>query len=234
MRNPLQAIALSMIFALGISLATLIPLIGVMLAILVMPVLMAGYMRVCRSLEYSEPVYPRFMIAGFQSRAAQLVSLGGMLLLGVILVSIITAMLGGSAWNAILENFRIHQDPAALLEAMLAPESGLRMTLLLGFALFFVLMLALQFAPMLVFFNRLAPRDALQISLRASVRNILPFSVYSMIIQLIAFFLSAIPLGLGFIILLPLGLTSMYVAYRDIFTESTIEEAEDEKIDTVV
>ncbi len=225
MRNPLQAIPLSMLFALGISMAMLIPLGGVFLAILLMPVLMAGYMRVCRSLEFSEPVLPRYIIAGFEKRAAPLVSLGGMLLLGMIMISMFTASMGGTVLNTILQDFQTHQDLAVLFEALLSPASGLRMTLFTGFVLFFVLMLAMQFAPMLVFFNQMAPLDAMKVSLQASVRNIVPFSVYSMIIQLIAFFLSVIPFGLGWIILLPLGLTSMYVAYRDIFTEIKTTES---------
>jgi uncharacterized membrane protein len=140
----------------------------------------------------------------------------------------ITASLGGEALNSILSNFQKEQDPTALIEALLAPESGLKLTLLIGFALFFLLMLALQFAPMLVFFDGVAPSVALKMSLLASIKNILPFSVYSLIMQVIAFVVSAIPMGLGWVILVPIGLTSMYVAYRDIFSE--VKEAEVVKV----
>ncbi|HUX90171.1 MAG TPA: BPSS1780 family membrane protein [Gallionellaceae bacterium] len=227
MRSPLQAFSLAMFFMLGVFLAMNIPHAGVLLAVLLMPILMAGYMRVCRSLEYNEKVEPRQIIAGFESRTAQLVTLGGMLLLGMIVVSMFTAAMGGSALSSILETFQTQQDPSALIDALLAPESGLRLTLLAGFALLFLLMLAMQFAPMLVFFNGMSPRHAMQVSLMASVRNILPFSVYSLIMQLIAFAVSVVPMGLGWIILVPIGLTSMYVAYRDIFSE--VKAASDEK-----
>ncbi len=230
MRNPLQALPLSMVFALGISLAMLIPLGGAFLALLLMPVMVVGYMRVCRSLEYNEKVQPRFVIAGFESRTSQLIFLGGMLLLGMIIISIFIAAMGGPTLNAILQNFQTQQDPTALIDALLSPESGLKLTLLTGFALFFVLMLAMQFAPMLVYFNQMAPRDALLLSLRASIRNIVPISVYILIIQLITFGLSVIPFGLGWIILLPLGLTSMYVAYRDIFAEAKTTDLAKEQL----
>ena len=223
MRGPLQAISLAMVFVLGIFLAMIIPAIGIFLAILIMPVLMAGYMRVCRALEYSEKVVQRFMIAGFENRTTQLASLGGMLLIGMILISMATAAMGGAALTTILESFRANPDTTVLINALLAPESGLRLMLLMSFTLFFVLMMAMQFAPMLVFFNQMSPRDALLVSLKASVRNIVPFSVYSLIIQLIAFVASAIPFDLGLFILLPIMLTSMYVAYRDIFSEVKIE-----------
>ena len=222
MRNPLQAFSLAMMFALGLFLAMLIPLLGVLLAILAMPLLMAGYMRVCRALEYNEAVQPRYVFAGFESRTAQLVAVGGLLLLGMIIISFVITVLGGPELSAILSSYQTQQDPTALIDSLLAPASGLRLVMLTGFALFFLLMLALQFAPMLVFFNGMTPRQAMKVSLLASIRNIVPFSVYSLIMQLIAFVLSVIPLGLGLIILLPIGLTSMYVAYRDIFTESEL------------
>lgn len=228
MRSPLQAFSLAMVVALGLFLVMLIPLGGALLSILIMPVLLAGYMRVCRSLEYNEKVVPRSVFAGFQNRTAQLVSLGGMLLLGILAVSMVTATLGGPALNAILAAYQAHPDSTALVEALFAPGSGVQLSLMAGLALLFVLMLAMQFAPMLVFFDQMTPWQALKASLLASIRNIVPFTVYSLIMQLFAFALSSIPLGLGWIILLPIGLTSMYVAYRDIFaeaktTESTIE-----------
>lgn len=219
MRAPLQAIPLAMMFALGIFLAMLIPIAGVLLAILVMPVLMAGYMRVCRSLEYSEKVEPQHIFAGFKNRTAPLISVGSMLLMGMIVISMVTAAMGGSELSAILENYQAEQDTTALVEALMAPDSAVQYSLLTGLALFFLLMLAMQFAPMLVFFDDMSPRQALQASIYGSIRNIVPFSIYSLLMQLIAFALSFVPMGLGWIVLLPLGLTSMYVAYRDIFSE---------------
>lgn len=226
MRNPLQAFSLAMMFVLGLFVAMLVPLVGVLLTILLMPVLLAGYMRVCRALEFNEAVQPRYIFSGFENRAAQLVAVGGMLLLGMMIISIVITALGGPELKAILSSYQTQQDPTAFIDSLLAPASGLRLVLLSAFALFFLLMLALQFAPMLVFFNQMTPLQALKVSLLASIRNILPFAVYSLIMQLIAFVLSVIPLGLGLIILLPLGLTSMYVAYRDIFSETQIPETD--------
>lgn len=227
-RSPLQAFSLAMVVALGLFLVMLIPMGGALLSILIMPVLLAGYMRVCRSLEYNEKVVPRSVFAGFQHRTAQLVSLGGMLLLGILAVSMVTATLGGPALNAILAAYQAHPDSAALVEALFAPGSGVQLSLMAGLALLFVLMLAMQFAPMLVFFDQMAPWQALKASLLASARNIVPFTVYSLIMQLFAFALSSIPLGLGWIILLPIGLTSMYVGYRDIFSEAKTTETVNE------
>ncbi len=218
-RSPLHAISLAMVFATGVMAAMLIPFGGIFLAVLAMPALIAGYMQVCRALEYSEKIQPLDIFAGFTTRPSALFSLGSMMLLGMFAISIVSAALGGRELSAILENFQADHDAMILLNAMLAPESGLRFTVLISFALFFVLMLSMQFAPMLVYFDRVAPFDALRVSLRASLRNFLPFTVYSLIMQVITFVLSLVPYDLGLIFLLPLMLTSVYVAYRDIFNE---------------
>ena len=219
MRSPLHAISLSMVFMLAVSLAIRIPVGGVFLAMLLMPVMMAGYMRVCRALEFSEKVVPRYIFAGFEVRTAQLVSVGGMLLVGMLVVSMVTVMLGGDTLSELASTYEKQQDANALLDAMLAPGSGMLPSLLVGLLLLFVLMLALQFAPMLVFFDQKTPLEALKLSMQGSLRNIIPLSVYSMLMQLLAFAVSVIPFNLGIFIFLPLALTSMYVSYRDIFSE---------------
>jgi uncharacterized membrane protein len=49
------------------------------------------------------------------------------------------------------------------------------------------------------------------------LRNLIPYTVYNVILQVIALALGMLPFGIGLIVLLPLGLTSLYVSYRNIF-----------------
>jgi uncharacterized membrane protein len=219
MRSPLQAVSLALTSILMLFAISRLPVVGTFLLISLMPLLLVGYMQVCRSLEYSEKVSPLSLFAGFQQRSRSLVSLGGFLLIGIILISIVTAALGGPALNAILSDYQTHQNPDKLMEALFAPDSGIQLSLMSGFTLLFGLMLSMQFAPMLVFFNHQTPLAALKTSFLASLRNILPYSVYTLIFQLLAFMLSALPWGLGWLILVPIALTSVYVSYRDIFTD---------------
>lgn len=231
MRNPLQSISAVMVFALGIFIPALLPVLGVLFAIILMPVWMAGFMRVCRSLEYSEKIESRFILAGFSSRIKQLFAVGAILFLGIQIIAYVVIALGGDALSTILENFKLHQDSNALMETLLAPGSGVEVSLMVGMFLFFGLMMATQFAPMLVFFNQMSARQAVQASLLGTIRNIVPYMAYSLIMQVIALLVSVMPLKLGWLIMLPLGLTSMYVAYRDIFTEVVVEDGAVKKVD---
>ena len=233
MHNPPQAIGLALAGALTMFLAFAIPLFGPLVALLLMPLLMAGYMRVCRALEENEEVDLKQLLAGLRAHAAPLVSLGGFMMLGLLVSSMVVISVGGEALAALLEKFGAANDPQMLANAMLTAGSGVSLGLLLGLTMMFALMLALQYAPMLVYFSDLTPLAALRASFVGSLRNIVPYTLYSLIMQALALLLGIIPFGLGLIVLLPLGLTSLYVSYRNIFPfPGELESSQPARIDT--
>ncbi len=217
MHNPLVSIALALICALIMFVAYKVPLFGPLLLLLLTPILMAGYMRVCRALEEEEEIELPLLFEGFRKHTAGLAALGGFLLVGLLLSSMVMVFIGGEALRTLLENINSASNPELLFSEMWHSGSGVALSLLIGFALMCVLMLAFQYAPMLVFFNDVPPFAALRASLSGSLRNIIPYTVYNLIMQLIALVLSIVPFDLGLVVLLPLALTSLYVSYRNIF-----------------
>jgi uncharacterized membrane protein len=217
MLNPLMAISLALISALAMFTALRMPAIGPLLAVLLIPILLAGYMRVCRALEEEETVELAHLFEGFRKHTSRLAALGGFLMMGMLVSSMVMVAVGGEALRTLLENVNTANDPQLLVEAMMTAGSGVTFSLVLGFFLVCVLMLAFQYAPMLVFFNDLQPLAALRTSLAGSLRNLIPYIVYNLILQFIALVLAILPYSIGLIIILPLGLTSLYVSYRNIF-----------------
>lgn len=217
MLNPLMSISFALIGALVLFAAIRIPVLGPLLAVMLMPIVMVGYMRVCRALEEEEEVELAHLFEGFRKHTARLMALGGFSMLGMIAASTVMVFLGGDPLAALMDSFRSSSDPQLLANAMLNAGSGVAFSLLVGFSLVCVLMLALQYAPMLVFFNDVTPVAALRSSLTGSFRNIVPYTVYSIIMQVIALVLSLLPFNIGLVVLLPLGFTSLYVSYRNIF-----------------
>jgi hypothetical protein len=217
MRNPLMSISLALIGALVLFVALRVPPIGPLLVVSLIPVFMAGYMRVCRALEEEEPVELTHLFEGFKKHAKGLFSLGGFAVLGLLFTSIVMVIIGGKELITLLDSFKTANDPQMIVDAMWAAGSGVAFTLLVGFALVCALMLALQYAPMLVFFNDVTPFAAMRASLVGTMRNIIPYTLYNIILQIIAALLSMLPYNIGLIVLLPLGLTSIYVSYRNIF-----------------
>jgi len=217
MCNPLLSIVTALIGALCVFLALLVPSIGPLLAVVLAPILLAGYMRVCRALEEDEEVELAHLFAGFRQHTAGLVSLGAFLMLGLLLASTVMIFVGGDAFAKLMEQVQATENPQVLMEAISASGGSVAFAMLLGFTLVMLLIVTWQYAPILVFFSGLTPFAALRASFTGTLRNIVPYTVYSLIMQLIALMLGILPFGLGMILLLPLGLTSLYVSYRNIF-----------------
>jgi uncharacterized membrane protein len=217
MRSPLFSIVTATIAAVAVLLTLTIPMIGPLLAILLMPVLIAGYSRICRALEEDEKVELPHLFAGFRKHSPRLIALGGFLLMGLLLASIITITIGGEKLATLMNSFKAANDPDMLVQAMWSAGSSVTLSLVAGFTLTFTLIMAFQYAPMLVFFSDITPFSAMRASLTGSIRNFMPYTVYSIIMQLIALILSFIPFNLGLVVLLPLGFSSLYVGYRNIF-----------------
>jgi uncharacterized membrane protein len=217
MISPILAITTGLIAALAVFLAMLIPLIGPLLAIILMPLMLAGYMRICRALEEHEEVELAHLLAGFRNHTPALVSLGAFLMMGMLFASAVMVFVGGDQLTTLMDEVRTTDNPQVLMDAISTAGSGVALAVLLGFTLVLMLIVAWQYAPMLVFFSGVPPFVALRASFIGTMRNILPYTVYSLIMQVVALLLGILPFGIGMILLLPIGLTSLYVSYRNIF-----------------
>ena len=99
--------------------------------------------------------------------------------------------------------------------------TGAGLAILLGVTLFSALVMSMQFAPMLVYFNGMQPLPAMKLSLRAFLHNVGPMTVYGITFLFLAI-LASLPMMLGWLVLLPITFTSIYAAYIDIFPEEKV------------
>lgn len=211
-KNPLLWMALTSIGVIGLLGIAVIPVVGDPLATLLFPVLLAGFMFGCHALARGEELELAHLFAGFQQHAQQLVTLGGVNLVGQLLILGVMMLTGGATLVGIMMSGIAPEDPAILMQAL----AGAGFALLLGVTLFSVLMMAMQFAPMLVIFGGMQPIPALKASLRAFLRNMIPLTVYA--VMLLPFVvLATLPMLLGWLVLLPIVITSIYAIYRDLF-----------------
>lgn len=212
MKAPLLWMVLLLICFVAVAGLTTVPVVGEPLVSLLLPAVLVGLMAGCRALERSEELELAHLFSGFQQCTAQLVTLGGIALVGQFLIFGVMMMVGGATLVGILTSGQPVQDPEIIRQAM----AGTGLAALLGITLFSVLLMAMQFAPMLVYFNNIAPIDAMKLSLRAFLANVGPMLVYGTIFIFLAI-LASIPMMLGWLVLLPVVFTSLYVCYCDIF-----------------
>lgn len=208
-KNPLIWIVLTIIlFFIGFAMS-LVPLLGQLLFTLAFPVFLAGLFEGSRVLARGGELEISHLFAGFKKNPVPLVTLGGIYLVGQVLIFGAMLLVGGPALYSLFIGGGEAVEYNDVLGAMLLP-------LLLGMALSIPLMMALWFAPALVYFNDESPLNSISASFYACLANIVPFLFYGVILFVLAF-IAMIPFGLGFLILIPTIIASVYQGYLDIF-----------------
>ena len=185
----------------------LIPFIGAVANMLLMQVFLGGLLLGCRSLEDDGEFGVGQLFAGFSNQTGRLIVLGVLTMVGWIAIMIVMFLVLGRSMVGLMSG-----DPAAIAAA----GPGLAIGALVALGLSVPLYMALWFAGCLVVFEDVQPVQAMGQSFRACLKNIVPFLLYS-IVFLLLFVLAAIPFGLGFLVLIPVLIASVYTAYRDVF-----------------
>jgi len=210
---PLMWIVFIIALVIGSVVFQFFPIVGSLAWQVLSPVLSAGLVLGCRSLETSGELELEHLFAGFRTNFGQLVVLGllyvggGLLILGVMF-----AFVGSAIVMAV-----IHGDADALAQAF-AISAPLVVGSFISLILAGLLLSAYWFAPALVVMHGVAPAKAMMASLGATFRNVGPFLVYGLVMF---FFLivAMIPLGLGMLVWAPVMIASGYFSYREVFTE---------------
>ncbi|MDA8095773.1 MAG: BPSS1780 family membrane protein [Betaproteobacteria bacterium] len=216
-KSPLVWVASFFVCVVAAYLATLIPFVGPLLVELLSPVVIAGFMMGCWALAQGEPTLrPRHLLAGFQGGGGQLVAVGGAYLVGMIVISKLVALMGGSE----LERFTAFKTGAELFAALNAASwthlvRGLLLPALALLLLEIPLAMATWFAPALVLFDGQDALTAMKLSFRGCLRNIPAFLLYGVIS--FACTVLAMITGILLLVLGPVLIGSFYAGYCDVF-----------------
>jgi len=211
-KNPLIWLVLNLILvAIGWLLGK-VPVAGSYMLYLLAPIFLAGIMMACRDLESGGDIEIGHLFRGFRQNTSQLVTVGGVHLVGQVVISGLMLSIGGPELQEIAQG-RPMEDPAAV-----SPETRDRilLALLVSLSLYLPLALAVWFSPALVLLDNQQGFRAIVFSLIAGVRNILPFLVYSLVSSVLLV-LAVIPFGIGLVLWLPVMVLTMYTSYRDVF-----------------
>lgn len=192
---------------------SLIPFLGSVAASLLAPVFVGGWLLAARKVETGAALEVGDLFAGFKDKLTPLLVLGALLLVATLVIAAAVGALGFGAFMGMMMG-GAQRSAGGVAAAM---GAGM-LALLVGLALGLVVAMAIWFAPALVVFRNVAPVDALKASVSASLKNIVPFLLYG-VIYIVAAIVASIPFGLGWIVLVPVGLLTVYVSYKDVFGE---------------
>ena len=215
---PVWLLIVVILVVLSVVLA-LIPVVGHLASQVLFPVFMGGLMLGCRAIDRGQPLTINHLFAGFSERAGPLIILG--LLYTGIAVAITLAVAGillVSFGAAVLTQLFRLSDPFAASAVLGSVLMVVLVGLLLFLLLFLPLVMALWFAPALIVLRGLDPWAAMKMSFSGCLGNVMPFLPYSLVGVVLAV-VATIPIGLGWLVVGPLTIASIYTSYCDIFED---------------
>lgn len=224
-KEPAVFIAMSLISLVAIFIINLIPVLGSFATALLWPAMLAGFFLAFKHAKHQQSVTANDLFEPFKAPAS-LIGVGAMYLLAgmaILLVMMIAAFLSAGSFSAIA-NGQVDMTQMSV---------GLVIILLLSIPASLAVAMAFAFAPVLVHQHQMPVIAAIKRSFAGSLRNILPFIVFFVVLTLCFIALSilmAIPL-IGWlisvvvaVIYLPLFCGALFCAYSDIFLVQTHTE----------
>lgn len=91
--------------------------------------------------------------------------------------------------------------------------------LLFAMLIFVFIFMMMWFAPALVVLHNIRPIEAMKMSVKGCLKNILPLFIFSLVGPIIALLVFLFTLGIGLLVLLPIGMITYYTSYRDVWTD---------------
>ena len=210
-KAPGMWIALVIVLFVILVVLAFIPLLGAVATFLLMPLFLGGLMLGCRALQGGGELEVGHLFAGFKEHTGNLIVLGALAIGGWVIVMLpMIAIVGAGAI------FGMMRGDAAGVAAI---GGSMVLAWLVAMALSIPIYMALWFAPALVVLRGLAPVAAVKESFFGCLKNMVPFLIYGIVLLVPSIF-ATIPFLLGWLVLLPVVIASIYVAYRDIYGDA--------------
>jgi uncharacterized membrane protein len=189
-----------------------IPIVGQLTSALLLPVFAGSWMMAAQKLEGGSALEVGDLFSAFKGeRLTPLVVVGALFVGMMVVVLGVMALLGFGGAMGMMAGGMMGSG-----KGMAAGMGVGLLGVLVGLALFTLVTMALWFAPPLVALRGMAPVDALRASFAACLKNIVPFLLWGLI-YIVASIIASIPFGLGWLVLWPVLMLTMYVSYKDVF-----------------
>lgn len=192
---------------------TIALVVGSMLLEFILPAMLSGplttivgivavgvLMRSCQSLDQGRGIADGAQAAASSAPLWILGAIGAALSFALVLLA---GLLGLSSFGVMMMN------PSSMYQML-----GVSVLILIAASI--LMGMALWLAPALVVLRGVSPLEAVKLSLLGSLKNIVPYIIYS-ILAILLCIVATLPLGLGLLIAIPLLISSAYIAYKDIF-----------------
>src|SRR5262245_4384077 len=212
MKNAVIWVVLGLVLFIILLVLAFIPIVGQLASALLLPVFAGSWMLAAQKLEGGGTVEIGDLFSAFKGeKVTPLVIVGALFLAMAVVIVLVMSVLGFGGAMGMMAGGAMGSS-----KGMMAGLGVGMLGMLVGFLLFMLVSMAFWFAPALVTLRGVAPIDSLRLSFAASLKNIVPFFLWGLI-YIIASIVASIPLGLGWLVLGPVLMLTMYVSYKDVF-----------------
>jgi len=228
-RKPLTWLMFTLVTWAIVSAGAIHPVVFAAIAVF-LPVILAGWTKACVEAEAGRSIPVTMLFSGFRGPVRNLASIGGINLMVNMALMLVLFALGGDLFTTAMSKPETLTPDQAI---ELRDRMSVAMIIIVAIGL--PMALAVWFAPVAVVLDGQRGPAALLTSLRAIVRNALPFALYTAVLIGLATVAFALFSALGlpritamevaFWALMPLMVTSVYVSYRDIHPAEPTEES---------
>lgn len=204
-------IVLGLILLVILAVLALVPIVGSLATCLLTPVFVASWMQAARKVDAGGTLEVGDLFTAFKGdRLMPLVAVGALLLAMIAIIFAVMMVFGLGGTIGLLGSTR--RGAGGVWAGF-----GLGLvTGLIGLVLLALASMAVWFAPALVALRGTAPVAALKASVAGNLKNIVPMLLW-LVIYLVAGIVASIPFGLGWIVLGPVLLLTLYTSYKDIY-----------------
>ena len=204
-------------------------IVGGMVLQVLLPVFIGGLMLGCRSADAGAGFLFEHLFAGFSDRFLRLAAVGIVILVGESLILALCAvalfLLVGNldTFMQILHTLQralMEQNISQLIQVLSGMSLMILLVTLLGLALYVPLLVLAWFAPALIVLAGQDAITAMKNSFIGCIKNWIPYLVYG-VVGLVFSIIATIPLALGWLVLMPMMIISIYLAYEDIYPQAS-------------
>lgn len=207
-KNAAIWVVLGLILFIILIVLAFIPIVGQLASALLLPVFAGSWMLAAQKLEGGGTLEVADLFSAFKGdKMTPLIVVGALFLAAMVVIVLLMGVLGFGG---------VMGMASGDAKGMMAGMGVSLLAMLIGFVLFMLVTMALWFAPPLVVLRGVAPVDAMRQSFAASMKNMVPFLLWGLI-YIVASIVASIPLGLGWLVLWPVLMLTMYVSYKDVF-----------------
>lgn len=211
-KNAVIWIVLGLILFIILLVLAFIPIVGQLASALLLPVFAGSWMMAAQKLEGGGTLEVGDLFSAFKGdKLTPLIVVGALFLAMMVVIVLVMSVLGFGGAMGMMAGGAMGSG-----RGMMAGLGVGMLGLLVGVVLFFLVTMALWFAPPLVALRGVAPVEAMRLSFAASLKNVVPFLVWSLI-YIVASIVASIPFGLGWLVLWPVLMLTVYVSYKDVF-----------------